>query len=64
MMSQPIAIKLDYNQDSTVAKNAKMFKNTAAIEIGELKDALSYAEFLLAKNMQEKEELMKQNNDH
>jgi hypothetical protein len=63
-MSQPISIKLDYNQDTMIAKNAKMFRNTAAIEIGELKDALSYAEFLLAKNMQEKEELMKQNNDH
>jgi hypothetical protein len=35
-----------------------MFRNVASIEIGELKDALAYAEHLLATNMQEKESLM------
>lgn len=39
-------------------KNQKMFRNVASIEIGELKDALAYAEHLLAKNMEEKESLM------
>lgn len=38
-------------------KNQKMFRNVAAIEIGELKDALAYAERLLAKNFEEKEVL-------
>ena len=35
-----------------------MFKNVASIEIAELKDALAYAERLLAQNMEEKESLM------
>jgi len=41
-----------------------MVKNTAAIEIAELRDALAYAEYLLTKNMQEKEELLKTNTAH
>jgi len=35
-----------------------MFRNVASIEISELKDALAYAEMLLAKNLAEKESLM------
>ena len=34
-----------------------MFRNVAAIEIAELKDALAYAERLLAKSYEEKEAL-------
>jgi len=34
-----------------------MFRNVAAIEISELKDALAYAERLLARNFEEKEAL-------
>lgn len=34
------------------------------IEIDELKDSLRYAEYLLARTLQEKEELMKQNGEH
>ena len=41
-----------------------MFQNVAQIEIAELKDSLAYAESLLAKNLQEKEEIMRQNTDH
>lgn len=48
MLHQPIHINLDYNNDTVVARNKKMFKNTANIEIAELRDALAYAEGLLA----------------
>ena len=41
-----------------------MFRNVASIEIGELKDALAYAEHLLATNMEEKEALMKKDAEH
>ena len=41
-----------------------MFRNVAAIEIAELKDALAYAEKLLSKNMEEKEALMQKDNEH
>ena len=41
-----------------------MMANVANVEIAELKDALSYAEYLLAKNMQEKEELMHKEAEH
>ena len=41
-----------------------MFRNVAAIEISELKDALAYAERLLAKNFEEKEVLQQKNNEH
>jgi len=39
-------------------RNQKMFRNVASIEIAELKDALAYAERLLAKNLSEKERLI------
>ena len=39
-----------------------MFRNVAAVEIGELRDALSYAEHLLAQTLTEKEALMKNEN--
>ena len=45
-------------------KNQKMFRNVAAIEIAELKDALAYAEGLLAKQMAEKEGLMQKDAEH
>lgn len=41
-----------------------MFRNVAGIEIQELKDSLAYAEYMLSKNMQDKEQLMKENQDH
>ena len=41
-----------------------MFKNVASVEIGELKDALAYAEYLLAQNLTEKEALMKKDAEH
>ena len=57
-LSQPIGIKLDHQKDTVPVKNQKMFRNVASIEIAELKDALNYAEQLLAKNLAEKERLM------
>ena len=36
----------------------------AGIEIAELKDALAYTELLLSKNMQEKEDLLRKDNEH
>lgn len=36
----------------------------ASVEISELKDALNYAEYLLAQNLQEKEGLMKKDAGH
>ena len=62
-MTQPIQIRLDHG-DSVPAKNQKMFKNVASVEIGELKDALAYAEYLLAQNLTEKEALMKKDAEH
>ena len=41
-----------------------MFRNVASIEIAELKDALGYAEKLLATNMAEKERLMQKDTEH
>ena len=41
-----------------------MFRNVASIEIAELKDALNYAEQLLAKNLAEKERLMQKDTEH
>ena len=41
-----------------------MFRNVASIEISELKDALAYAEHLLAKNLEEKESLMQKDANH
>ena len=41
-----------------------MFKNVASVEISELKDALNYAEYLLAQNLQEKEGLLKKDAEH
>lgn len=64
MMNQPIQINLDYNNDTVYARNKKMFQNTAGIEIAELKDALAYAESLLAQNLKEREAIIKENNDH
>ena len=51
-------------EDTHPVQQQKLFKNVAAIEITELKDALAYAEFMLTKNMQEKEALMKENAEH
>jgi len=45
-------------------KNQKMFRNVASIEIAELRDALAYAETLLAKNLAEKEGLMQKEVEH
>ena len=56
-LAHPIDIHLNHAQDTMPVKNQKMFRNVAAIEIGELKDALAYAERLLAKNFEEKEVL-------
>ena len=64
LLHQPIHINLDYNNDTVIARNKKMFQNTAHIEIAELKDALAYAEGLLAQNLQEREAILKENNDH
>jgi hypothetical protein len=64
LLNQPIHINLDYNNDTIIARNKKMFLNTAHIEIAELKDALAYAEGLLAQNLQEREAIIKENNDH
>ena len=63
-MSHPIDIHLDHEKDTVPVKNQKMFRNVAAIEIAELKDALAYAERLLAKNFEEKEVLQQKNNEH
>ena len=41
-------------------RNYKLIQNMAGIEIAELKDALSYAEFQLAKNLRDKETLEKE----
>ena len=41
-----------------------MFKNVASVEISELKDALAYAERLLAQNLTEKEALLKKDAEH
>ena len=49
---------------SFTQKQAALFKNVAGIEIGELKDSLAYAEYLLAQNVKEKEELLKINAEH
>ena len=57
MLSQPIDIHLDHARDTVPVKNQKMFRNVASIEIAELKDALAYAERLLAKSLEEKEAL-------
>jgi len=48
MSKQPIQINFDYNNDTAFARNKAMFRNTAGVEIAELKDALTYAENLLA----------------
>ena len=64
LLHQPIQINLDYTNDTHIARNKKMFKNTAHIEIAELRDALAYAEGLLAQNLAEKEAILKENNDH
>ena len=63
-LTQPIAIELNHARDTFPVKNQKMFQNVAQIEIGELKDALAYAERLLAQNMEEKESLMQKDNEH
>ena len=63
-LNQAINIHLDHERDTVPVKNQKMFHNVASIEISELKDALSYAEQLLAKNMQEKEKLMQKDAEH
>ena len=63
-LTRPIQIRLDHEADTVPVKNQKMFQNTAAIEISELKDALAYAERLLAQNMEEKEGLMKKDAEH
>ena len=52
------------DRDTVPVRNQKMFRNVASIEISELKDALAYAERLLAKNMEEKEALMQKDNEH
>ena len=62
-LTQPIAIQLNHT-DSVPLRNTKMFKNVAAVEIAELKDALSYAEYLLAQNLNEKEGLLKKDAEH
>ena len=63
-LNQPIAIELDHARDTVPVKNQKMFRNVASIEIGELKDALAYAEKLLAQNMEEREDLLKRDAEH
>ena len=62
-MNQPGSVRIEEG-DSVPLRNHKMIRNMANIEIGELKDALSYAEYLLAKNMKEKEELMGKQAEH
>ena len=62
-LHQPIQIKLDHN-DTQPVRDQKMFKNVASVEIAELKDALAYAERLLAQNLSEKEALMKKDAEH
>ena len=63
VLTQPIGVNLGY-ADTVPVRNHKMFRNVASIEIAELKDALAYAEQLLAKNMQEKERLMQKDTEH
>ena len=63
-LSQPIGVSLDNDRDTMPVKNQKMFRNVASIEIAELKDALAYAEMLLAKNIAEKERLAAKDVDH
>ena len=41
-----------------------MFRNVASIEIAELKDALAYAESMLAREIGEKETLMQKDAEH
>jgi hypothetical protein len=43
--------------DTVPQRNYKLIHNMAGIEISELKDALHYAEFQLAKSLREKEAL-------
>jgi hypothetical protein len=51
MGGPPIQINFDYNNETAFARNKAMFRNTAGVEIAELKDALAYAENLLAQNL-------------
>lgn len=50
--------------DTVPQRNYKMIQNMAALEIGELKDSLAYAEFQLAKVVREKERLEKDQATH
>jgi len=62
-MTQPEFYRL-LDGDTVIEKNGKMMRNVAGVEIAELKDALKYAEYLLAKNMEEKEVLMRKQAEH
>ena len=50
--------------DTVPQRNYKTIQNLAALEIAELKDALAYAEFNLAKNIRDKEALAKEQTSH
>ena len=63
LMNQAASLRVRM-EDTVPGKNFKMMANVAHVEIAELKDALAYAEYLLAKNMQEKEELMTKEAEH
>ncbi len=53
----PPAIHVSVEGETVPQRNYKLIHNMAGIEISELKDALHYAEFQLAKSLREKEAL-------
>jgi len=53
----PPALHVLVEGDTVPQRNYKLIHNMAGVEIAELKDALHYAEFQLAKSLREKEAL-------
>lgn len=60
----PASLHVQVEGDTVPQRNYKTIQNLAAIEIAELKDALAYAEYQLAKNIKEKETLAKEQTSH
>lgn len=60
----PPSIHVAIDGETVPQRNYKIIQNMAGIEIAELREALQYAEFQLAKNMKEKETLEKEATIH
>jgi hypothetical protein len=57
----PTALTVAFSEgDPVPARNYKVIKNMAGIEIAELKDALAYTEYQLSKTHAEKETFQKE----